>query len=101
MSKRARSILRASAATLAAVLLLPVGPVRAASDSSAPHPGAMVFDVMVLRPLGFSVFVVGAVLFLPAALLTAPAGRDSVETALEIFVTAPANDVFQRPLGDF
>ena len=44
---------------------------------------------------------VGAVLFVPAALLTAPNGLDSVKMALEFFVTEPANSVFQRPLGDF
>ncbi len=43
----------------------------------------------------------GALLFVPAALLTAPNGLDSVQMALEFFVTEPAKSVFQRPLGDF
>lgn len=63
--------------------------------------GAEIFDVLVVRPLGLAVLPVGVAAFIPTALLTAPNGRDSVEAALELFVTEPANYVFQRPLGEF
>jgi len=35
-----------------------------------------------------------------AALLTAPNGMDSVQEALALFVTAPTNYAFKRPLGE-
>ena len=61
----------------------------------------MIFDAAVLRPLGFTVLLVGSVFFVPVALLTAPNGRESIESAMEILVTGPADAVFKRPLGDF
>ena len=99
MSERPRSILRAAAVTLIAALLLPAGTAQAESPWAS-H-GAKVFDVMLLRPIGFSALIVGSVLFVPVALLTFPNGRESVETAVEILVTEPAHSVFQRPLGEF
>ena len=54
-----------------------------------------------LRPLGFAALPIGVAFFVPAAAITAPNGRESVERALELFVTSPANYVFKRPLGDF
>ena len=59
------------------------------------------FDLVILRPLGLVAVAVGAVAFVPAALITAPNGRDGIQSALELFVTEPAKNVFQRPLGDF
>ena len=108
MSERTRSILRAAVVTLFAALLLPVNAcaqtahtqTEQAIDSPSPHPAAVGFDVVILRPLALAALVVGAVAFVPVALLTAPNGRDSVEAAMEIFVTGPAHDVFRRPLGD-
>jgi hypothetical protein len=82
---------------LIAALVLPVS----ASAADEPSRTAVTFDAAILRPLGFVGLVVGSAAFVPAALLAWPNGRDSVDTALEIFVTAPAHDVFQRPLGDF
>jgi hypothetical protein len=106
VSKRARSTLRAAVVTIVAALLLPGGAALAQSETtrsgkSSPQVGAQIFDAVVLRPFGFAVFVVGAVFFVPVALITVPNGRDSVDTAAEIFVTGPMHDVFQRPLGDF
>jgi len=79
-------------------------PLEAASQESleapAPSTTAKVLDVLILRPLGLVVVPVGVAAFIPAALLTAPNGMDSVKTALELFVTGPANYVFQRPLGE-
>ncbi len=62
---------------------------------------AVGFDLVVLRPLGFAALVVGAGAFVPAALMTAPNGKDSLTTALEVFVTTPLEDVFRRELGEF
>lgn len=63
--------------------------------------GAKAFDALVLRPLGFAALPIGAAFFIPAAAITAPNGMDSVQQALEFFVTNPANYVFKRPLGEF
>ena len=116
MRKRTRSSLRAVAATLVAGFLAasgaeaqppaeaPTQPLAQAPEllePSAPNPAAAVFDVLVVRPLGLVVLPVGVAAFIPAALLTAPNGKESLLTALDLFVTGPANYVFQRPLGEF
>ena len=79
-------------------------PLEAASQESlgapAPSTTAKVLDALILRPLGLVVVPVGAAAFIPVALLTAPNGMESVKSALELFVTGPANYVFQRPLGE-
>lgn len=75
------------------------------TDAIEPTPqasrGAKAFDALVLRPLGFAALPIGVAFFIPAAITTAPNGRESVQTALEFFVTNPANYVFRRPLGEF
>ena len=76
-------------------------PAQEDARPARPNPALIAFDLLIVRPLGFVAVAVGAVLFLPAALITAPMGRDSVETAKESFVTVPTNDVFKRPLGEF
>jgi hypothetical protein len=96
--------MRAAIMTLIAGLLLPVNAHALAQEQvrpPRPNPIAAGFDVVILRPLGLVAMATGAVLFVPAVLLTAPNGLDSVQTALKIFVTEPAKSVFQRPLGDF
>ena len=98
------SSLRAAVMTLIAGLLLPANAYAQAQEQvepPSPNPMAVGFDVVVLRPLGLVATAVGAVLFVPAALLTAPNGRDGVDTALKFFIIEPAKSVFQRPLGDF
>ncbi len=76
-------------------------PARAEARPARPNPALIALDLVILRPLGFVVVTIGAVLFLPVALITAPMGRDSIETAMESFITVPANEVFRRPLGEF
>lgn len=85
---------------LIGVLLLPASPALAQGDPDAATVPAIVFDVMVLRPVGLLVTVVGAGLFPVAALLAAPGGRDAIGEALDHFILAPGKSVFQRPLGE-
>ena len=59
------------------------------------------FDAVILRPLGFVSLVVGAAAFVPAAIMSSPGGRPSVETAFDVFVRTPKDSVFERSLGDF
>jgi hypothetical protein len=104
VKERASQSLRAAAVTLVAGLLLPGN--AYAQDPQPVETGyaeyaAAGFDVVIVRPLGLVALAIGAVVFVPAAVITAPNGKDSLRAALEVFVTGPAHHVFQRPLGDF
>jgi len=81
--------------------LLLTAPAHADPERETPNPAAVVFDVVLLRPLGLLTMVIGAALFVPAAVVTSPGGLDSIEEALELFVLDPAKDVLERPLGEF
>ncbi len=61
--------------------------------------GAKVFDVAVLRPLGFGATIGGFPFFVVSAPLVA--GSWGVEASWDVFVLAPADYTFRRPLGDF
>jgi hypothetical protein len=65
------------------------------------NPAVAAFDVIVVRPLAATALPIGCAFFLPAALITAPGGLDSVKEAAEFFVIGPARYVFTRPLGEF
>lgn len=61
--------------------------------------GSKTFDVIVLRPLGAVATVAGTAFFIVTLPVVAPArGWD---TTLDVFVLAPADYTFVRPLGDF
>ena len=90
----------AAAAALIAGLVLPV-PARADPGSAAPNPFVVAFDVALLRPIGLIATIVGFGFFVPAAVVTAPGGRDSIREAWELFVLVPGDYVFERPLGNF
>ena len=96
--------MRAVAATLLAALLLPAQALaQAAGEPTETPPGVVVMglDLVLTRPLGLCAVLVGAVLFVPTAIVTAPMGRDGLEEAWELLVTVPTSSVFQRPLGEF
>jgi hypothetical protein len=104
MRERIGPSLRAAVMTLIAGLLLPASAYAQAQEQVSPPPPNPIVagvDLVILRPLGLLAMATGAVLFVPAALLTAPNGLDGVDAALEFFVIEPAKSVFQRPLGDF
>lgn len=70
-----------------------------ASDHSSgdPSPGAVVADILVLRPLGFCGTILGAAAFvisLPVAVPTSKMGEVS-----RLLVEKPYNYTFERPLG--
>ena len=83
---------------LIAGLLLPA---PAQADSRFMRPVAAGFDLVILRPLGLVAAAAGVALFVPVAVVSAPNGRDGIQEAWELLVTIPAENVFQRPLGDF
>jgi len=63
--------------------------------------GGSIFDVIVLRPCQAVAVVIGAWLFVPAALISSPGGRPALSDAWDVFVAEPADTAFYRPLGDF
>jgi hypothetical protein len=108
MKKRMRPCVRAAIAILMIGFPMPVGAQANAPAKTPPsvepasvNPAVAAFDVMIVRPLGLLVLPVGVAAFIPAALLTAPSGMDTLQEALELFVISPAEYVFTRPLGDF
>jgi len=91
---------RAAVITAIAALLLPAtSHAQAEIPEATPHWGVKTFDAAVLRPMGCLALIVGVGIFIPAAALVAPSGKDNLETALDYFVLEPYRDTFERPLG--
>jgi hypothetical protein len=67
-------------------------------------PGFVLFDVIVYRPIGFAVTIVGAALFIGispfTALASIPAPHDAFEQTADILVFTPGEYTFTRPIGD-
>jgi len=108
MRRRPKSSARVAILTLIALLMLPaqgLAQAKKPADDLEPQPSpsilASAFDIVILRPFGVVVLAVGSAMFVPAAIVTAPGGRDNLEGALDFFVLSPYRDVFTRPLGDF
>jgi len=100
-----RRSLRGLAATLIAALALPAPAVAQSVDDDASRDAsdyaAAAFDAAIVRPLALSVVVVGAVFFVPAAIISSPGGLTPIREAWDQFVVAPTRFVFTRPLGQF
>jgi len=58
-------------------------------------------DLVVIRPLAAITLGAGAVLLVPAALMTAPNGWESIKEAYQRFVREPGEYLISRPLGEF
>ena len=98
-------LLRVGIAALIAVVLLP-----ASAHAMGPPPStkeriargfAVGFDVVLMRPFSAVATGIGAVLFVPTALITSPGGKESISEAFEVMVSTPAYNVYGRPLGEF
>jgi len=72
-----------------------------AAAHKEPSVGSKIYDCAVLRPFGFAATLLGAVFFVPVAVLASASGVEGVEAAWEIFVAAQVRNTFTRPLGDF
>ncbi len=92
-----------AAMLIAGLLLSAKAQAQRHGDVSPPPPNyaAQAFDAVVLRPIGLAAVIIGSALFVPAAIVTAPGGRDAVQEAWEVFVQAPGKFVFSRGLGEF
>ena len=104
MNESANSALRRTLSTLllAAVVLL-VAPAASAQDVSVGRQignGAeIVFDALVLRPLGTAATAGGFGVFLITAPLLAPS--QEIAYGWDVFVVGPASYTFRRPFGEF
>lgn len=58
-------------------------------------------DVVLIRPLSVIGLVGGAALFLPAAVMTSPGGKETIGEAWELFVLVPGANVWEKPLGEY
>lgn len=77
------------------VAAIPAGaaPIRQESSSTA-----VVYDVLLLRPLGLVATTVGTAVFIVGLPFTIPSR--SVKVAADKLVVAPFNFTFRRPVGD-
>jgi hypothetical protein len=81
-----------------------VGPGLAHADweqSRGADIAASTLDLTIVRPLATAKVLVGAALFLPAALLSAPMGREGFDDAYEALIAVPAEFAFSREVGQF
>jgi hypothetical protein len=118
-SRRRGSRFAAAAAALAAVAVASTAPAigpdgESVGDRDRQRPAAVTFaevgaaalDIAVLRPLGAVASVAGFAFFLASTPLVAPSGRigtigDRIGRTWDVFVLAPVDYTFRRPLGDF
>jgi hypothetical protein len=93
---------RAFASLAAVVLLLSASPSTAAWEGSRGEDAlAKGVDALIVRPLASARVVIGALMFLPAALLSSPSGREGFDAAYDTLIEEPVEYAFRRELGDF
>ncbi len=90
---------RAVAFMLTAVMLvLAAAPAGAATMEEEPSSTAIVFDVLITRPLGIVATAVGAAVFIVGLPFTIP--TRSVGVAADKLVVDPLKFTFRRPVGE-
>jgi len=60
----------------------------------------MIWDILIIRPLSLVAMVAGAVIYVPAALIT-EAGNNDLKPIKDTFLRAPYKYAIERPLGHF
>ena len=87
---------------IAALICVPFGTSALAQEyfeAKEPGGGAMLYDMIVLRPAGVVATAVGSLFWLVS--LPFSAAGDNVDTATQKLVKDPAAFTFGRPLGEF
>ena len=87
---------------IAAMLIMPLATSALAAeywDTEDPSGGEMVFDFVVLRPVGLVATAVGCVFWVVSSPFAALGGN--MDDASEKLVKDPAAFTFKRPLGQF
>lgn len=68
-------------------------------EAKEPGGGAMIYDTVVVRPIGLAATVIGSAFWLIS--LPFSASGDNTGTATKKLVKEPAAYTFKRPLGEF
>lgn len=87
---------------IAALICVPFATSAQAQDyfeAKEPGGGAMMYDMVVVRPIGIVATAVGSVFWLIS--LPFSASGDNTDTATKKLVKEPAAYTFKRPLGEF
>ena len=87
---------------IAAMIIMPLATTAVAGEyfeAEDPSGGAMMFDFVVVRPVGIVATAVGCVFFVVSSPFSALGGN--IDTAGEMLVKSPAAFTFKRPLGEF
>jgi hypothetical protein len=93
------AIKRTVAFMLTAIMLsFAAVPAGAATMEKEPSSTAVVYDVLIMRPLGLAATTVGVAVFIVGLPFTIP--TRSVGIAAEKLVAAPFTFTFRRPIGD-
>ena len=89
-------------AMIAAMIIMPLATSALAAEyweAEDPSGGEMMFDFVVLRPVGLVATAIGSVFFVVSSPFAALG--DNIDTAKEKLVKDPAAYTFKRPLGQF
>ena len=89
-------------AMIAMLVLIPFGSAALAEEyfeAEEPEGGEMIYDAVIVRPLGIVATAIGSVFFVLS--LPFSAAGDNVDAAQEELVKKPARFTFKRPLGEF
>ena len=87
---------------IAALICIPFASSALAEEylkTKEPGGGAMIYDMVVVRPIGLAATAIGAVFWLVSSPFSA--SGDNFDTATEKLVKEPAVYTFKRPLGEF
>ena len=94
-----RLLSRIAAAAIVVLMIGALSPAAQAMDADDSSAEAITVDLLLLRPTGVMGCLFGAVLFIPAAILSLPTGWDNVMDGYELLIREPFHETFQRPLG--
>ncbi len=87
---------------IAALICIPFATSALADEylkNKEPGGGAMIYDMVVIRPIGLAATAIGTVFWLVSSPFSA--SGDNFDTATEKLVKEPAAYTFKRPLGEF
>ena len=85
---------------MAAMMIMPLTADAAEYfETEDPSGGAMMYDLVVVRPVGIVATALGAVFFIVSSPFSALGGN--IESASEKLVKDPVAYTFKRPLGEF
>jgi hypothetical protein len=87
---------------IAALICIPFATSALADEylkNKEPGGGAMIYDMVVVRPIGLAATAIGTVFWVVSSPFSL--GGDNFDTATEKLVKTPAAYTFKRPLGEF